>query len=568
MITEKDSKLPPKELNEWDLLTEIKDVSEIKSFDFKSSSIPTLKSGLSPNNCYAVIISGGFDMANNWQRYWNDCSAIYSTLVDVYNYEDDHIYTIMSDGTDTANDRRVSGGYDSSPLDLDGDGDNDIQFSATRANITSVFNTLSELLDSDDYLFIFVTDHGDQESGQDALIYLWGETIRDDQFATEVDKVNAGEISIVMEQCYSGGFVDDLSGLNRVIATACDFDETSCGMGYYTYDEFVFDWIAAVAGEDPNGNSVDADVNNDGFVCMQEAFGYAKNNNACSETPQYSSIPINLGDNLSLFGKIPSILGSSSLCYSNSSYSINNLPSGATVIWSTSNDISRVSPQGSNPCVFKGVSGVLAFNSNISAVISYNGNSFTIEKEIQVGTKTPSFHVLDATNHQVMSAGYVGSSYYLNAFGNNLSNNSSDYRWEIIFPADPINGRIITILGKDFTPTHSGYYVIKLQYNGECGWSNTATKRFAITDQSYFRLYPNPSSNNIVTIEQTDNSNASLNSLANIELTLYDNMMNLRLKKKVEGKVYRLNTASLKKGVYYVHIKMNNANEVHKLIIK
>lgn len=96
-------------------------------------------------------------MANNWQRYWNDCSAIYSALVDVYNYEDDHIYTIMSDGTNTANDRRISGGYDSSPLDLDGDGDNDIQFSATRANITTVFNTLSGLLDCNDGYFLVFT---------------------------------------------------------------------------------------------------------------------------------------------------------------------------------------------------------------------------------------------------------------------------------------------------------------------------------------------------------------------------------------------------------------------------
>lgn len=301
-IIEKEWKLPPNNLDRWKLLTEIKEQSEIKLFDFKKSDATLLKSGLTPANCYAVIISGGYDMANNWQRYWNDCSAIYSALVDVYNYEDDHIYTIMSDGTSTANDRRISGGYDSSPLDLDGDGDNDIQFSATRANITAVFNTLSGLLDSDDYLFIFVTDHGDQESGQDALIYLWGETIRDDQFATEVNKVNAGEISIVMEQCYSGGFVDDLASLNRVIATACDFDETSCGMGYYTYDEFVFDWIAAVAGEDPNGNAVDADANNDGFVSMLEAFNYAEANDACSETPQYSSNKDYLGENLTLLG--------------------------------------------------------------------------------------------------------------------------------------------------------------------------------------------------------------------------------------------------------------------------
>lgn len=36
----------------------------------------------------------------------------------------------MSDGTNPDADRRISSGYDSSPLDLNGDGDNDIGFSA------------------------------------------------------------------------------------------------------------------------------------------------------------------------------------------------------------------------------------------------------------------------------------------------------------------------------------------------------------------------------------------------------------------------------------------------------
>lgn len=294
--------LPPNDLDKWELLTEIKETSEVKLFNFKKDNFTTLKSGLTPGNCYAVIISGGYNSSNNWQRYWNDCSAIYSALVDVYNYEDDHIYVLMSDGTSSGNDRRISGGYDSSPLDLDNDGDNDIQYSATKSNITTVFNTLSSTLTNNDYLFIFFTDHGGQESGQDAIVYLWGETMRDDEFATEVNKVNAGHISVVMEQCYSGGFVDDLEGQNRVIATACDFDETSCGMGYYTYDEFVFDWIAAVAGEDPNGNTVNADSDNDGFVSMQEAFDYAESNDNCSETPQYSSTKDHLGNYLTLLG--------------------------------------------------------------------------------------------------------------------------------------------------------------------------------------------------------------------------------------------------------------------------
>jgi hypothetical protein len=309
---------PPTNINEWKMLTDNPDIPKGEKFNLveeEKSSI--LKSGLVPANCYAVIISGGMDSYNNWERYWNDCSAIYSTLVNIYGYLDSHIYVLTSDGTNSGNDRHFNDfSYGSSPLDLDGDGDNDTQFSATRANITSVFNTLSGILDTDDYLFIFSTDHGGQDSGDDVYINLWNETMNDDEFAVEVNKVNAGEINIVMEQCHSGGFIADLSDENRVIATACTAGEPSWAMPpNYTYNEFAYHWTAAVAGEDPNGNTIDADTDNNGYVSVQEAFDYAYTNDdyvngvyisgygTVYEHPQYNSQKYTLGENLTLLGK-------------------------------------------------------------------------------------------------------------------------------------------------------------------------------------------------------------------------------------------------------------------------
>jgi len=102
---------------------------------------------------YAVIISGGYDLDNNWCRYWNDVAFIYTTLTQIYGYADEHIYVLMADGTDPGDDRHVyewnsttddvEYWTDSSPLDLDGDGEGDVDYAATRANITAVFDTLS-----------------------------------------------------------------------------------------------------------------------------------------------------------------------------------------------------------------------------------------------------------------------------------------------------------------------------------------------------------------------------------------------------------------------------------------
>jgi hypothetical protein len=64
---------------------------------------------------------------------------------------------------------------------------------------------------------------------------------------------------ITMEQCYSGGFIDDLISDNRVISTACRFDEVSWSGVDPSYDEYVYHWTSAVRGSNPYGVPVDAD---------------------------------------------------------------------------------------------------------------------------------------------------------------------------------------------------------------------------------------------------------------------------------------------------------------------
>ena len=156
-----------------------------------------------------MITSGGGNLSNNRVRYWKDCAAVYSALINLYGYTRDHIYVLISDGTDPGLDRNHNNDYfDSSPLDLDGDGTNDIQYAATRTNISRVFNILASRLTPSDHLFIYTTDHGGQESGMDVYTNLWNnEIIRDDKFVREANKINAKKINICMEQYRSGGFI-------------------------------------------------------------------------------------------------------------------------------------------------------------------------------------------------------------------------------------------------------------------------------------------------------------------------------------------------------------------------
>ena len=259
---------------------------------------------------YAVILSGGVNKNNNHERYWNDCSFIYQTLVKKYGLPRNNVNVIMSDGTSPVADMRsLAGGYKSSPLDLDADGNNDIGYSATRANIRLVLNTLSQKVNKNDHLFFFVIDHGGTTDNiSSSYINLWGNAILYDYELADwlqpfIEK--SVNVNVVLGQCYSGGFIDDLTEVGCVVSTASSGSEYSWACSDRPYDEFVYQWTTAINGANSYGTAVYSDVDNNGKITMQEAFTYAKNNDRANETPQYVSTPISIGEDLA-FNHVPS----------------------------------------------------------------------------------------------------------------------------------------------------------------------------------------------------------------------------------------------------------------------
>lgn len=264
----------------------------------------------SAQNCYAVILSGGVNAYNNWQRYWEDSANIYYTLKHKYGLADDHIIALVSDGTDPANDRdigtREDPVYANSNPDLDGDGVTDVDGPCTLAEVQAAFDDLAAILTSNDQLFVFITDHGYQESGWDAGACLWGgDNLRDDQLADMTADLPC-PVMYALETCYSGGFVDDITATaNRVIGAACAYNDTS--EGWWHYDPWVYYFTAAVRGcypqdypADPwdDGTGCDVDANADNRISFREAWNHAWNNRAASDVPQLGENPSGLGDSL------------------------------------------------------------------------------------------------------------------------------------------------------------------------------------------------------------------------------------------------------------------------------
>lgn len=216
------------------------------------------------SHTYAVILSGGSTPEYNVSRYWNDCSYIYKTLTQTYGVPKQNIRVLMSDGLspqkDKNNNLTLFPDLVSSSPDLDGDGQPEIDYSATKDTLKMVLSELKAKLTDEDHLLVFVTDHGgiDPRTGV-SYINLWNsERIYPTEFANCFNGFNAGYISFVLGQCYSGGFIPALKADNHIVMTACAKDEKSyrCSSVDLDYNEFLYNWTSYINGRDTFGNTV------------------------------------------------------------------------------------------------------------------------------------------------------------------------------------------------------------------------------------------------------------------------------------------------------------------------
>jgi hypothetical protein len=115
----------------------------------------------------------------------------------------------------------------------------------------------------------------------DEGICSYSGTIYDDDLRAVLSQLSPAKTTIVAEQCFSGGLVEDLSSTNRVICTATIEDAVSYG------NIFIRGFVAALHGQNEYGYPVDADTDGNGAVSMLEAFNYAAANDYYDEIPQY-----------------------------------------------------------------------------------------------------------------------------------------------------------------------------------------------------------------------------------------------------------------------------------------
>ncbi|UCF07914.1 MAG: DUF2817 domain-containing protein [Thermoplasmata archaeon] len=272
------------------------------------------------NEKYAVLISGRKDM----QEFYTDTEILYYILRDHYGYTDENIHFLYADGS-TSYGTTQSESYGHAGYTEGGEGEAEssgiVDGAATKANIMAAFSEIASVATSNDYLFVYLFDHGGGGGGH-SYVCVWDGNIYDDDFAANyvglVDEY--ARRTFFMQQCSSGGFIDDLSNAKTTTATACRGDESAwrCdGLDIHgnpngendggPHGEFNYYFMGAFNRETPQDSPVlDADEDGNGEVSVAESFNYAWNHDSRRvlqglEHPQYDDN----GDGVGHDGPVP-----------------------------------------------------------------------------------------------------------------------------------------------------------------------------------------------------------------------------------------------------------------------
>jgi len=244
-------------------------------------------------NRYAVLFTGA---SNN--RHTNDLEFLYRQLVDRFYFDEDKITVLNYDGT-----VNYSGGP--KPVtSWPGDGSAytmPVDDSGTKQALEDAIDALKAKLKQDDLLLIHTNNHGGHDGTESYLCTYSGPDYTATDFAAKLGELPAfSDLIVMMEQCHSGGFNDQVieasTAERTTFAAACTEGKNSIGGA--DFDPFARDWIAALAGTDPYGAALlsDPDYDSNGKISARESFAYADDVHHSYDSPVYSAYGVDAGD--------------------------------------------------------------------------------------------------------------------------------------------------------------------------------------------------------------------------------------------------------------------------------
>lgn len=262
---------------------------------------------------YALLFAG-FTM----NRHLNDLEFCYRTLIDQWGFNPANIFVYSFDGTLDTVDPSWTGTV-GPPASWPGDGTPfriQINGPGTCASLEGFFAKMATTLAPNDLLFIHTNNHGDTDNTGAYLGYpasfpsgpnvdwsaqwlnLYASMF--EAWLGALPKFRA--LMTVMEQCGSGGFgptvVSASTASETTFAAACAAWQSSYITKDGLWDGFAKEWIAAMAGENPDGSSLPTNPDTDGspYTDASDAYNFAATNDPCTDdTPNFSSSAASAG---------------------------------------------------------------------------------------------------------------------------------------------------------------------------------------------------------------------------------------------------------------------------------
>lgn len=265
-----------------------------------------------------------------------------------------------------------------------------------------------------------------------------------------------------------------------------------------------------------------------------------------------------------VYAVTPRLSGPSSFC-TGATYSIVNLPAGATVNWSTNNCINIVSGQGtSTVSVVKNFNGV----GSITADIVLNGNIFKTFSEFDIGVGTPSLNLMVYPQDANGNMGWDFTQAYNTFVVDDVVNQSYSYYQLYLYKKNGNNWTQVAYCpsaysGVTYIPYFgtNGWYKMKIRGYGNCGYSDWWELEVLTFDSGMDNnlqlslIYQQ--STDILVVRMVPNGVAKENSPLNTDneyiIQLWsENQLNKTV--KTRSSEYTIPLSGLKKGVYFVRV--------------
>ncbi len=227
---------------------------------------------------WAVLVCGGSSGGSQQEDFENQIAEAYNTLLSRA-YDSDHIYYLDI----------------IYPRDVTGDSVNDVDARSSKVNVEHAITTwLGSHSDDNDVCFLYLVNHGGNggyfylDSNGDGDLNDPDDYIRDYEVASWIAQVEYGELIFVLEACFAGDFIDDLSQTGRIIACSTDGN-------HYAWPDPGTDWPAFSHTFFPRLESMDS---------IGEAFNVAYQHVRQVRPYQYPILDDN-GDGVGHYGPLP-----------------------------------------------------------------------------------------------------------------------------------------------------------------------------------------------------------------------------------------------------------------------